>query len=93
VPVQDFFFALDIMGAPAKKSMLEELLSRVLERAGCAGEMAPGLLEGIQAALVKGSRGREACRLQFHTRDAQLHIVVSSRAGEIWHTTCASTTR
>lgn len=93
MPDQDFFFALDIVGAAKRKSMLDELIARVLERAGCADEDAFDLAEAIHAALAKGSRAMESCRLQFHARDGHLDIVVSSRAGEIWHTTCASTTR
>jgi hypothetical protein len=92
VPDQDFYFALDMAGAPDATStppeMLDDLVARVLERAGCAGDAAAALTEAIHTALAQASRADSPSRLQFRARDGRLDIVVSSRAGAIWQTTC-----
>ena len=83
----DFFFALAVSGG-ASREMLAELVARVLERAGSAGDGAASLGDEVQAAVASGPRD-QAVDVSFSAEAGLLTIVVSSRAGAIWQTSRA----
>ena len=80
----DFFFALAVSGG-ASREMLAELVARVLERAGSAGDGASSLGDELHAAVASGPRD-QAVDVSFSAEAGLLTIVVSSRAGAIWRT-------
>ena len=65
--------------------MLAELVARVLERAGSAGDGAASLGDELHAAVASGPRD-QAVDVSFSAEGGLLTIVVSSRAGAIWQT-------
>ena len=80
----DFFFALAVSGG-ASREMLAELVARVLERAGSAGDGAASLCEQLHAAVASGPRDQPV-DVSFSAEAGVLTIVVSSRTGAIWQT-------
>ena len=67
------------------REMLTALAAQVLERAGSAAAAA-ALGEELYAAVVKGAASPPPIHVAFTAAAGRLHIVVSSRAGEIWQT-------
>ena len=80
----DFFFGLAVSGG-ASREMLDDLVARVLERAGSTGDGAGALGEELHAAIAKAPRD-QPIDVRFSAEAGQLRIVVSSEAGDIWQT-------
>jgi hypothetical protein len=80
----DFFFALAVSGG-ASREMLDDLVARVLERAGSSGDGVAALGEALHAALANAPRD-QLIDVRFSAGAGQLRIVVSSPAGDIWQT-------
>ena len=80
----DFFFGLAVSGG-ASREMLDDLVARVLERAGSSGDGVAALGEELHAALANAPRD-QLIDVRFSAEAGQLRIVVSSQAGDIWQT-------
>jgi hypothetical protein len=80
----DFFFGLAVSGG-ASREMLDDLVARVLERAGSTGDGVSALGGELHAAIAKAPRD-QAIDVRFSAGSGQLRIVVSSKAGDIWQT-------
>ena len=82
---REFFFAVAASGGMSRE-MLAELAARALERAGNSIDGAAALGESLHAAVSRGGSAGEIV-VRFRAAAGRLDIVVSSRSGEIWHTT------
>jgi hypothetical protein len=80
----EFFFGLAVSGG-ASREMLDDLVARVLERAGSAGDGVGALGEELHAAIANAPRG-QPIDVRFSVAAGQLRIVVSSESGDIWQT-------
>jgi hypothetical protein len=85
VDAREFFFAVAVSGGMSRE-MLTELAARALERAGSSSDGAAALGESLHAAVNRGGLSAEVV-VRFRAAAGRLHIVVSSRSGEIWQTT------
>ena len=80
----DFFFALAVSGGAPREMMLE-LVARVLDQAGCAGDGAASLGDELHAAIAQAGRD-QTVDVRFSAEAGRLEIVVSSRTRAIWQT-------
>jgi uncharacterized protein (UPF0210 family) len=86
VAVSEFFFAIDLSGAPAA-DLLNEVVSRILQQAGGSADGAPGTIAAVQAAVAEGGAvHQQSCRLSFVALNGHLEISVTSAAGRLWQT-------
>jgi hypothetical protein len=85
VDSREFFFAVAVSGGMSRE-MLTELAARALERAGSSSDGAAALGESLHAAVSRGGSAGEIL-VRFLSAARRLHIVVSSRSGEIWQAT------
>ena len=84
--VSEFFFAIDLAGAPAA-DLLDEVVTRILRQAGGSADGAPGTIAAVQAAVAEGaSMPPQSCRLSFVAVNGHLEISVTSAAGRLWQT-------
>jgi hypothetical protein len=84
VPFHEFFFAVAASGGMSR-DMLADLAARALERAGSSSDGAAALGEALHAAVSRGESAGDVV-IQFRAAAGTLHIVVSSRSGELWQT-------
>ena len=80
----EFFFGLAVSGG-ASREMIDDLVARVLERAGSSGDGVAALGEELHAVLATAPRD-QLVDVRFSAEAGQLRIVVSSQAGDIWQT-------
>jgi hypothetical protein len=87
VAVSEFFFSIDLSGAPAA-DLLHEVVFRILQQAGGSADGVPNTIAAVQAAIAEGAgTSQQSCRLSFTAVNGHLEVSVTSAAGRLWHTT------
>jgi hypothetical protein len=87
VAVSEFFFAIDLAGAPVA-DLLHEVVTRIVQQAGGPADGASGTIAAVQAAVAEGAGAHhQGCRLSFEAVNGHLEISVTSAGGRHWQTT------
>jgi hypothetical protein len=82
----DFYFALECSSQSAVSTLLEDLAEHVFEHVGCSTEHVEALSGALERASTPDGDGQGRCGVQFHAREGELEVLVSSNSGRVWQT-------
>jgi hypothetical protein len=90
VPIDDFFFALELSDESSFDSMVADLAGTVLGHVGFPPAAIAELTSSLRGALSAGvRRGQHKCDVRFRAHSGELRIVVSFPGLTDWHATRA----
>lgn len=82
----DFYFALEFSSRGMPSTLLEDLAEHVFKHVGCSTEHVEALSGALERASTTAVDGQGRCDLQFHAREGELEVLVSSNGGRVWQT-------
>jgi hypothetical protein len=82
----DFYFALEFSSRSTPSTLLEDLAEHVFKHVGCSAEHVEALSGALERASAPGEGGPGRCDVQFHAREGELEVLVSSDGGRVWQT-------
>ena len=90
MPHHDFVFSVNVADEGRFDEMLTVLAHALVNYAGCSGDEAGRILEGLHHALVEGAAaGLHQCSIEFRATGHELQVAVCYSGGREWRATHA----